>query len=94
MNLLRRREDLACRQVVELVTDYLENALSRSDRKRFERHLRACPNCSAYLDQIRQTIATTGRLTPESLTPEARDAFTDLYRAWRAEGPPDEEPGT
>jgi len=89
MNLLRRRRDLACRQVVELVTEYLEDTLSRNDRARFERHLRSCPNCTAYLDQMRETIAATGRLTAESLTPEASAAFTALYRAWRAEGPPD-----
>lgn len=87
MNLLRRREDLICRQAVELVTEYLEDELSRSDRRRFERHLRACPNCTAYLEQIRLTITITGRLVPEDLTPEARKEFSDLYRAWRAEGP-------
>ena len=82
-----RREDLACRQVVELVTDYLEGALSRRDRRRFERHLRGCPNCTSYLEQMRVTIATTGRLTPEDLTPEARQELTDLFRTWREEGP-------
>ena len=90
MNLLRRREDLVCRQVVELVTEYLEGTLSKAYRKRFERHLRACPNCTAYLEQFRLTIATTGRLVPEDLTPEARQEFTDLFRAWRAEGPPED----
>jgi anti-sigma factor RsiW len=82
MVLVRRRDDLVCRQVVELVTDYLEGALSRRDRRRFERHLRSCPNCTAYLEQIRVTIAATGRLTPDDLTPEARDEFTRLFRAW------------
>ena len=52
-----RRKDLVCQQAVELVTDYLEGSLSRRDRRRFEAHLRACPNCSAYLEQIRATIA-------------------------------------
>jgi anti-sigma factor RsiW len=77
-----RRDDLVCRQVVELVSDYLEGALSRRDRKRFERHLAACPNCTAYLEQMRVTIAATGRLTPEDLTAEARDEFTQLFRTW------------
>ena len=86
MVLLRRRDDLVCQQVVELVTDYLEGALPRSGRKRFERHLRACPNCTAYLEQMRLTIAATGRLTPEDLSPDAREEFTELFRAWRAEG--------
>jgi len=89
VNLLRRREDLACQQVVELVSDYLEGTLSRAERTRFERHLRACPNCTAYLEQMRVTIAATGRLTPDDLTPDARQEFTDLFRAWRAEGPVD-----
>ena len=57
MVLVRRRDDLVCQQVVELVTDYLEGVLSRRDRKRFDRHLRACPNCTAYLEQMRTTIA-------------------------------------
>ncbi len=87
MVLLRRRDDLACQQVVELVSDYLEGALPRSERRRLERHLRGCPNCSAYLEQMRVTIAVTGRLTPEDLSPEARDEFIDLFRSWRADGP-------
>ena len=87
MVLLRRRDELVCQQVVELVNDYLEGALPRSERKRFERHLRACPNCTAYLEQMRVTIATTGRLTPEDLSPEARDEFTGLFRSWREERP-------
>jgi len=83
---LRRRDELACRQVVELVGDYLEGALSGRDRRRFERHLRGCPNCSEYLEQMRATIAATGTLTPDDLTPEARDEFTRLFRTWTAEG--------
>ncbi len=101
MVLLRRRDELVCRQVVELVSDYLEGVLPRAERRRFERHLRACPNCTAYLEQMRVTIAATGRLTPEDLSPEAQDEFTELFRAWRADGPdgsigegPDDTDGT
>jgi anti-sigma factor RsiW len=83
MKLLSRRHDLVCQQVVELVTDYLEGSLSRSDRRRFEAHLRACPNCTAYLEQMRVTIATTGSLVPEDLSPEARQEFTELFHRWR-----------
>ena len=86
---LRRQDDLVCAQVVELVNDYLEGALSRRDRRRFERHLRACPNCSAYLAQMRVTVAATGRLAPEDLDPEMRDEFTRLFRAWTPEGTDD-----
>lgn len=80
-----RRKDLVCQQAVELVTDYLEGSLSRRERRRFESHLRACPNCSAYLEQIRTTIALAGTIEPEDLTPEARADLSDLYRRWRSE---------
>ena len=84
MRLLPRR-DLVCRQAVELVTDYLEDALSRRARRRFEAHLAGCPHCTEYLAQMREIIRLTGRLQPEDLTPRQRDEFVELYRHWRSE---------
>lgn len=80
-----RRRDLVCQQAVELVTDYLDGALSPRDRRRFEKHLKKCPNCSAYLEQIRATITLTGSIEPEDLTPDAKADLTELYRRWRGE---------
>lgn len=79
------RRDLVCQQAVELVTDYLEGALQRPARRRFEKHLSGCPHCTEYLAQIRETIRLAGRVTPEDLTPQMRDDLTDLYRRWRNE---------
>jgi len=81
-----RIPDLVCQQVVELVTDYLEDALPAADRRRFEKHLSGCPHCTEYLAQMRETIRLAGRITPDDLTPEMRTDLTDLYRLWRAEG--------
>jgi anti-sigma factor RsiW len=81
-----RRRDLVCQQAVELVTDYLEGSLSRRDRRRFEAHVRGCPNCTAYVEQIRLTIRLTGSVSPEDLSPEARADLRDLYRRWRSDG--------
>ena len=81
-----RQPELVCRQVVELVTDYLEDALSEADRRRFERHLAGCPHCTEYLAQMRETIRLAGRVTADDLTPAMRTDLTDLYRRWRAEG--------
>jgi predicted anti-sigma-YlaC factor YlaD len=80
-----RRRDIVCQQAVELVTDYLEGALSRRDRRSFEAHLRVCPNCSMYLEQIRTTIELSGAIEAEDLTPEARQDLTELYRRWRSD---------
>jgi anti-sigma factor RsiW len=93
--LLLQRRDLVCQQAVELVTDYLEGALSRRDRRRFEAHLRACVNCSAYLEQIRLTIRLTGAIEPRDMPPSVRHDLTELYHRWRAEqgDPGDDETG-
>jgi anti-sigma factor RsiW len=79
-----RRRDIVCQQAVELVTDYLEGALSRAGRRRFEAHLANCPHCTEYLAQMRTTIELAGRLRPGDLTPQMQDEFIALYRAWRA----------
>jgi anti-sigma factor RsiW len=77
---------LECRQAVELVTDYLEGALSRRERRRLEAHLRACPNCSAYLEQIQAVIAMSGAIDPEDLNERASSDLIELYRRWREDG--------
>jgi len=85
MKLTTLRRDIVCQQAVELVTDYLEGALSRSQRRRFEAHIAACEHCTEYLEQMRLTIDLTGRLAAADLTPDMREDFTELYRKWRAE---------
>ena len=80
-----RRRDMVCQQAVELVTDYLEGSLSRRDRRRFEAHLRACPDCTAYVEQIRMTIKLVGTIDTDELTPEAKQELGELYRRWREE---------
>jgi anti-sigma factor RsiW len=83
--LLLRRKDIVCQQAVEMITDYLEGALSRRDRRRLEVHLRACSNCSAYLEQIQLTIKLTGTIEADDLSPQARAELTELYRRWQTE---------
>jgi anti-sigma factor RsiW len=83
--MLGRKEGLVCQQMVELITDYLEGALSRSQRRRFEAHLAGCEHCTEYLEQMRATIRMTGRIQAEDLTPEMRKEFGALYRRWRLE---------
>jgi len=79
------RRGLACQEMVELVTDYLEGTLTRSQRRRFEAHLAGCENCTEYLRQMRTTIRLTGSLSAEDMTPHMREEFTELYQRWRAE---------
>jgi anti-sigma factor RsiW len=76
---------LTCKEVVELVTDYLEDSLSSEMRDRFERHLTACDPCVTYLEQMRQTIATIGKLPEESISQPVLDTLLDHFRGWSRE---------
>ena len=77
-------EDITCREIVELVSDYLEGALSPEEHEAFEMHLSYCDGCVNYLDQMRETIRVMGELPEESLPPEVmeelRRAFAELKR--------------
>jgi anti-sigma factor RsiW len=75
---------LTCRELVELVTDYLENALPAADRARFEAHIAACDGCTAYLEQMRMTLRTLGRVEPESLSDSAARELAHAFRDWRS----------
>jgi anti-sigma factor (TIGR02949 family) len=77
-------EDLTCKEVVEIVSDYLEGALSPEDRERFETHLTGCEGCTSYLEQMRETIRLTGRLTEEQVPVEQRERLRQAFRDWKA----------
>ncbi len=77
---------MTCRELVELVTEYLEARLPPRDRARFEAHIADCEYCAAYLEQMRQTIRVLGRLPEASLSAEARHALHAAFRGWRREG--------
>ena len=77
--------DITCREVVSLVTSYLDGILTRVDSERFERHLSECPHCREHLKQIEATIIVAGEVRPEELDPRARQELMDLFRKWRDE---------
>ena len=79
------KNTLSCQELVELITDYLEGALSRRDRKRFEAHIAACEHCTLYLEQLQRTIALTGMLREQDVQPDARDALLVQFAAWKRE---------
>lgn len=77
-------EPLSCQELVELATDYAENALSEHDRARFDDHLAACEGCRNYVEQLLSTVARVGRLRPEDLSPDAERALLGAFRTWKS----------
>jgi len=78
-------DDLVCRDAVELASDYLEGALTRRQRRSYERHIRGCPNCSAHLEQIRAMVSALGAAAPEILPDDAQQDLMDVFRRYRDE---------
>ncbi len=74
--------DLTCQQLVELVTDYLENALNEEERRRFLAHLDGCRGCQIHLDQTRTTVRTLSAAPDDAVAPGAEDRLVNLYRRW------------
>jgi anti-sigma factor RsiW len=75
--------EMTCKELVELVTDYLEGTLPDDVRMRLESHLSGCDGCTHYVEQMRQTIRLTGKVREENLTPGQRDDLLRLFRDWK-----------
>ena len=76
--------EFSCQEMIEVVTNYLDDALPSDERQRFERHLSYCAGCNTYVDQIRETIRQTGIVRrEESLPPALREEILAQFRNWK-----------
>jgi predicted anti-sigma-YlaC factor YlaD len=72
-----------CREVVEIINDYLVGTMAPEESQRFELHLVWCAACRIYIEQMRESIRQSGRLAEESVPEETRQEFVRLFRDWR-----------
>ena len=76
--------EFSCQEMIEVVTNYLDDALPPDEQQRFERHLSYCAGCNTYVDQIRETIRQTGMVPrEESLPPALREEIVAQFRNWK-----------
>ena len=80
--------ELTCRELVELVTEYLEDRLPLAEKTWFELHVCTCTGCRVYLAQMRAVVRATGRLAEEDLSPATQDDLLAVFRGWRSARPP------
>jgi anti-sigma factor RsiW len=76
--------EMACNELVETITAYLDGTLPDHDRRRFDAHVAECPSCTEYLTQMRETIARLGTLDEMTLARETREGLIAAFRNWRA----------
>lgn len=77
--------DITCRELVEVITDYLEDAMALDERARFEAHLDGCEGCTTVVEQFRATISLSGTLSEDQLSEEQRGALLAVFRSWSHE---------
>lgn len=75
---------LTCHEVIDLLSNYIDDALSPDERRRVDEHLALCDGCEAYLEQIRETIRLSGGLTEEQVPEEEKVALLAAFRNWRS----------
>jgi anti-sigma factor RsiW len=73
-------ERITCREVTELVNEYIEGTLNAHETALFEQHLNFCDGCDWYVDQMRTTIAAVGRIEPAEVPPALRDGLLAAFR--------------
>ncbi|MFI5091165.1 MAG: anti-sigma factor family protein [Terriglobales bacterium] len=75
---------MKCREMVELMTDYLEGTLSPADRARFEEHIAGCDGCTAYLEQLRATRKVLGKLADEPIPEPVKAELLKAFKNWKS----------
>jgi len=80
---MAEHEHISCQEVVELVTGYLDQTLPPEEASLFEQHINFCDGCEWYLDQMRTTISTVGRITEEDVPPDTREKLLNAFREWK-----------
>ncbi|MGB0910097.1 MAG: zf-HC2 domain-containing protein [Nitrospirales bacterium] len=75
--------NLSCQGVSEIVTEYLEGAMPWSTRIRFHMHLGLCSACRNYLQQMKYTVQTLGKIPAEPISPQVRDALLKRFKDWK-----------
>jgi predicted anti-sigma-YlaC factor YlaD len=81
------QEEIRCIEMVEVITDWMEGALDDDTGAAVEEHLAICPDCIAYLDQLRTAATLAGRLAagdpPEAPPADLRARLVAAFEASR-----------
>jgi anti-sigma factor RsiW len=77
-------DHITCRELVELVTDYLEGALPADRVELLEQHVSFCQGCATYVDQMRIAIDAVGRIGEGQVPPAMRERLLAAFRESRS----------
>lgn len=75
---------ITCRELIDFIADYLEGELPEAERHEFERHLKVCPSCVAYLESYRRTVSLGKEALTASDQPASGQVPEGLLKAIRS----------
>ena len=79
--------NFSCREIAQLVTDYLDGSMTFPERVRFQLHLGLCFACRNYLRQMKYTIETLRQLPPEPVPPRVKEELLKRFQTWKQRSP-------
>jgi hypothetical protein len=70
-----------CKQMTDLVFDYLSDKLSPNVKRDFQQHLQICPDCVNFLNTYKKTVSVTRSIRPEEIPPRVRNNILNFLRS-------------
>ncbi len=70
-----------CKQITDLMLDYLTDKLRPKLKQDFQKHLDICPDCVAFVNTYKKTVKATATLREEDIPPKVRDNVLGFLRA-------------
>lgn len=71
---------LRCRDIVELLADYLDGTLDPGTARALEEHLAGCEDCTAFFNTYRGMVRSSRRLSERELPRELRERLLAFLR--------------
>jgi hypothetical protein len=75
--------ELECRQIAELLGDYLEGALSKPLAELLEWHIESCAPCVAFVNTYRGTIDAARKLREVEIPPDVKSRLVAFLKTSR-----------
>ena len=84
MRAMSDAESIGCRQIAELLGDYLDGTLPRETHELIEWHIESCAPCVAFVSTYRGTIDAARKLRETTIPPELKHRLLSVLRSRQA----------
>ena len=76
--------EIECRQIAELLGDYLDGTLPSHTRQLIDFHIDGCPPCVAFINTYRGTMSATRNLADVAIPSELKKRLLAVLKSDKA----------